>query len=202
MIDFEYIDDPADAEHDSDEGNGWYEERGNLEDRHTHSANGRHARRNRNVSHRSVTSEGRAGAMLALLERPEWHDHAACRGVSGFFDLPAEQAAERCAVCPVTDECRTAGLKAPYGVWDGEEKPGLEPVADELADRIVDLVTVRPYALTAKGIEAVVRGAAVKRIRATLKRLVVEGQLEQYEARKPTSRGSVGTILYGPGVRS
>lgn len=149
------------------------------------------------VSHRPAPAETRAEAALGLLERPEWHEWAACRGMADFFDLAPDVQAERCAVCPVFDECQTAGLKEPYGMWSGELKPGLEPVADELADRIVDLVTTRPYRYTTKGLETHVRGTAA-RIRNTIKRLTAEGSITQYVTQGGAGHGSAWTILYGP----
>lgn len=151
------------------------------------------------VSHRAETTENRAGAMLALLERPEWHEWAACRGMLDFFDLPEETQAARCAVCPVLDECQQAGAKADYGMWAGEVKPGLPPVVDELADRIVDAVTTRPYVLRMRDIEKAVPGKAVAKIRAKVKRLVADGLVTPYEVAVRTSRGATRAIVYGPG---
>lgn len=164
MIDFDYIDDDGSGWDYDDggggdmDGAGHYKEDGELTGRTS-----RAARRSATVSDMPETAASRAAAMLALLERPEWHEHAACSGIAGFFELPAAKAAERCAVCPVTEECRRAGLKQSYGVWDGEEKPGLEPVAHEMADRIIDLVSIRRYALTAKEITDVIRAADARR---------------------------------------
>jgi hypothetical protein len=182
-----------------------------------HGANSR-AHRRTVVSHRPVQAEARSEAALGLLERPEWHAWAACRGMSNFFDLTFEEQDDRCAVCPVTEECRQAGLKEPFGMWAGEVKPGLEPVADELADRILDLVAVRPYVLTVPEIIDAVRapliraleggkrpaprGASVRRVRAKVRELVAEGRLAQYETMRSAPTGGQGlAIVYGPAER-
>ncbi|HEX7355276.1 MAG TPA: WhiB family transcriptional regulator [Mycobacteriales bacterium] len=71
-----------------------------------------------------------ASAAWDLLERPEWHRRAACRGMgpsafypeSGWGHAPtAEAAAARavCAECPVRAECADAGMGEHYGVWGG-----------------------------------------------------------------------------------
>ena len=63
-------------------------------------------------------------AVEALLTRPAWHRHAACRG-SGPADFYIGQggdpkpARETCRRCPVRSECLAAGLDDLYGTWGG-----------------------------------------------------------------------------------
>jgi hypothetical protein len=60
--------------------------------------------------------------LYALLERPEWHRRAACRGM-GTGDFYADtaggqrRAREVCQRCPVTVECADAADGV--GVWAG-----------------------------------------------------------------------------------
>lgn len=62
---------------------------------------------------------------MSLLERPEWHRRAACKGmeadlwfpVRGDTIPPAVRAV--CATCPVQAECLEAGLREKYGIWSG-----------------------------------------------------------------------------------
>ncbi len=63
----------------------------------------------------------------ALLERPEWHERAACRGKGWDAWFPErgqshEPAKTVCAACPVTAECLRAALEdrdGTHGVWAG-----------------------------------------------------------------------------------
>ncbi|CAN5911423.1 hypothetical protein BH23ACT2_BH23ACT2_18440 [soil metagenome] len=59
----------------------------------------------------------------ALAQRPAWHASAACRGVGAELFFPergasTDDARALCAVCPVVDECRSAG-EGEQGVWGG-----------------------------------------------------------------------------------
>jgi len=77
--------------------------------------------------------------LFGLLERPEWHKRAACRGMDPNVFYPAnvhQSAAARkvCADCPVRGECREAGRREALGVWGGVpdrhrrgEKTALDP---------------------------------------------------------------------------
>lgn len=59
---------------------------------------------------------------IGELGRPEWHQHANCRGMGTelFFDHPgSKQAAEICEGCPVWLECRAQGQHERFGVWGG-----------------------------------------------------------------------------------
>ena len=61
-----------------------------------------------------------------LLARPAWHENAACSGLGNelFFAqsrsvTQARAARAVCAVCPVLEQCREAGLGEEYGIWGG-----------------------------------------------------------------------------------
>ena len=63
-----------------------------------------------------------------LLARPAWHTEAACSGLGNemFFAsrgspsvTQARAARAVCAVCPVIEQCREAGLGEKYGIWGG-----------------------------------------------------------------------------------
>lgn len=63
---------------------------------------------------------------LLLAFKPAWHAHAACRGRTDlmFPTAPAAKAklAEAlvlCKRCPVSSECRDAGMEMSYGIWGG-----------------------------------------------------------------------------------
>ena len=65
-------------------------------------------------------------SLLKLLERPEWHQRAACRGADPDLFFPARgdkpaQALAYCAGCPVRQECLASALEVPstIGVWGG-----------------------------------------------------------------------------------
>jgi WhiB family redox-sensing transcriptional regulator len=87
-----------------------------------------------NLEGRSVVAVGVLEALMSgaywsdyagLAQRPEWQQHAACRGVgaSAFFRsgrTAARVALAFCQVCPVADDCRAAALDAgEVGVWGG-----------------------------------------------------------------------------------
>lgn len=64
-----------------------------------------------------------------LVERPEWHAQAACRGKGTKLFFPDDSAAARkarraaeayCARCPVAGPCAVAGASEWTGVWGGE----------------------------------------------------------------------------------
>jgi hypothetical protein len=62
--------------------------------------------------------------ILALLEPPAWHAHAACAGMGAdrFFPergIEVADALNVCGTCPVTAECLDAGLMERSGVWGG-----------------------------------------------------------------------------------
>lgn len=72
------------------------------------------------------TDSGLYDWLLELLEGPEWHRQAACRGMGANLFFPengmnADGAAARkvCAGCPVRAECREAGMAEVYGIWGG-----------------------------------------------------------------------------------
>lgn len=59
-----------------------------------------------------------------LLERPEWHQRAACRGVGTdtFFPERGESVAPAkalCARCEVREPCAEAGEEQLHGIWAG-----------------------------------------------------------------------------------
>lgn len=75
---------------------------------------------------------------IPWLERPAWHEHAACRGLTKIMFPPsrigskggrvaAARAKAVCAACPVADECRDWALtelpdpSLRYGHWGGLE---------------------------------------------------------------------------------
>jgi hypothetical protein len=63
--------------------------------------------------------------VLELLERPAWHQRAACRGVGpdAFFPERGESlepARDHCRRCSVTVECAAAGAGEDAGIWAGE----------------------------------------------------------------------------------
>lgn len=64
------------------------------------------------------------GDLLALAQRPAWHQDAACRGEGPEPWFPsrgvnAEHARAVCDECPVRQECLEAGLYEPAGLWGG-----------------------------------------------------------------------------------
>lgn len=72
------------------------------------------------------------GDLAELVQRPAWHQHAACRGMGAEhfilerargFDLPAatEAAQAVCAGCTVRGECADAAdaYDGTVGVWGG-----------------------------------------------------------------------------------
>lgn len=68
------------------------------------------------------------GELLSLLERPWWHQHAACRGQGWEPWFPgrgqaSEPAKAICAGCAVRDDCLAASLALPptevSGIWGG-----------------------------------------------------------------------------------
>ena len=58
-----------------------------------------------------------------LIERPDWHRHAACRGLGPelfFSGRSPEQAKSLCAVCTVREPCRQATPDPiGHGIWGG-----------------------------------------------------------------------------------
>jgi len=70
-------------------------------------------------------------SVLELFVRPAWHENAACSGLGNemFFaqgssrggrSVTQPRAARAvCAVCPVLEQCREAGLGEKYGIWGG-----------------------------------------------------------------------------------
>ena len=65
-------------------------------------------------------------SVLELFVRPAWHENAACSGLGNemFFAsrgsvTQARAARAVCAVCPVLEQCREAGLGEKYGIWGG-----------------------------------------------------------------------------------
>lgn len=74
--------------------------------------------------HRSsgVPDDDLYGRLLELMEGPEWHQQAKCRGMGAalFFPERGELTAHAKAVCrrcPVKEECAAAGLYEHFGVW-------------------------------------------------------------------------------------
>lgn len=63
-------------------------------------------------------------ALYALLERPDWHRRAACRGANPnlFFVERNENATEArhiCGTCPVAQQCLLENLHEREGIWGG-----------------------------------------------------------------------------------
>ena len=59
-----------------------------------------------------------------LLQRPEWHRHAACRGKGPdtFYvgrGEPSDPARAICSTCPVTVECLESARHERFGIWGG-----------------------------------------------------------------------------------
>lgn len=78
---------------------------------------------------------GGIGDLFDLFQRPEWHAHAACRGVGAdvFFPERGEMVAAAkaiCAVCPVRQECFDHALDngERNGVWGGVSERGRRPL--------------------------------------------------------------------------
>lgn len=79
--------------------------------------------------HRSsvVPDDDLYGWLLELIEGPDWHKQAACRGMSAalFYaeksgnDSVQQVAVAKtvCAGCPVRAECLDAGLGEEHGIW-------------------------------------------------------------------------------------
>lgn len=75
--------------------------------------------------------------MAQLFARPDWFDHAKCRGVDPAMFFPGHgengsRAKKLCAVCPVTAECLEYAHQAPetwqhgvYGGYSSEERQRL-----------------------------------------------------------------------------
>lgn len=57
--------------------------------------------------------------------RPEWQEHALCRGMTHVF-FPEEGTdptpVRVCQQCPVIAECAEAGRDELFGVWGGQRK--------------------------------------------------------------------------------
>lgn len=71
-----------------------------------------------------VEGSGDAMELMALLERPEWHARAACRGAEPdrWFPgqgQPVDDARQVCQGCQVAVDCREAGLSEKFGIWGG-----------------------------------------------------------------------------------
>lgn len=67
--------------------------------------------------------------MLALLDRPAWHAHAACRGQGTGAWFPARGQDPRpaqaiCAGCPVAEQCLRFGHREKFGIWGGTSEKG------------------------------------------------------------------------------
>lgn len=62
-------------------------------------------------------------ALGQLLERPSWHQHAACRGAGTDAFFTAEQtpydALRYCVGCEARYQCMRAGMSEPAGTWGG-----------------------------------------------------------------------------------
>ena len=78
------------------------------------------------TAHRGSQSEWEpVEAVWALLDRPEWHQKAACKGVGAdmFYPERGDNAkflvAQFCAHCPVVEPCAEAGKRESFGVWGG-----------------------------------------------------------------------------------
>ncbi len=59
--------------------------------------------------------------------RPDWHQHAACRGVGAdeyFNNVVTPEALARCEGCPVRAECSGQGESERFGVWAGRLNSG------------------------------------------------------------------------------
>lgn len=70
-------------------------------------------------------------------KRPEWMDHAACRGMGPALFFPQrgetqQQALQVCAECPVRVECGVAGRDERFGLWGGETGKGRKRAYREL----------------------------------------------------------------------
>lgn len=60
---------------------------------------------------------------LLDLNRPDWADQAACKGLTELFfgetTADVRAAREVCKDCPVRPECGEYGAREPFGVWAG-----------------------------------------------------------------------------------
>lgn len=68
---------------------------------------------------------------LALMEKPEWFEDAACRGMDPDVFFPnvletieedREIAKRVCANCSVRELCQDRGEDEEYGIWGGEDE--------------------------------------------------------------------------------
>lgn len=62
--------------------------------------------------------------ILDLLQPPEWHAQAACKGQTGLFypelgENSVNGPRRICETCPVQKECLDAGMRELHGVWGG-----------------------------------------------------------------------------------
>jgi len=62
--------------------------------------------------------------LAPLIDRPEWHRRAACRGAGpdAFYPRrgdPRAEARDLCSRCPVIAACGQAGADEQYGTWGG-----------------------------------------------------------------------------------
>lgn len=128
-------------------------------------------------------------AITHLLERPEWHTRAACRGqVDVMFPKSRhnarawDEALAVCTDCPVRRECHTAANRGDevHGVWGGHrraEPPGRTNLVAVMGP--TDWWTVHDLS-----VEVGTTGSSVRR---RLVRLVERGWVEQ--RRDPADRG-------------
>lgn len=74
-----------------------------------------------------VATERSGRSLLPFLDRPDWFDDAACRGMGPemFFPGKSEMYTEvtaLCGSCPVSDECLDYGMAEHYGYWGGKSE--------------------------------------------------------------------------------
>jgi hypothetical protein len=83
------------------------------------------------------------------LDRPEWTEHAACKGLTDLFygDTTADVRAARavCQTCPVQLDCLAYAREGRelFGVWGGQATK--ERLRDQAGKRIVQHGTVAGY---------------------------------------------------------
>lgn len=71
------------------------------------------------------SDDGHYGRLLELIEGPEWHKNAACKGEGPemFYPEPGRRdyaaIKQKCSTCTVRIECLAYGIDDPHGWWGG-----------------------------------------------------------------------------------